>query len=46
MAACRYVEEIGSVAKRSVGVAPEVNLKECVTHTPQPIVFKAAYFDF
>ena len=31
----RYVEEIGSAAmlaaKRSAGVAPEVNLRECVT---------------
>ena len=32
---CRYVEETGSAAmlaaKRSAGVAPEVNLRECVT---------------
>ena len=40
--ACRYVVEIGSAAmlaaKRSAGVAPEVNLWECGTHTPLPSV--------
>ena len=36
MPACRYMEENSSAAmlatKRSAGVAPEVNLRECVTH--------------
>ena len=34
----RYLEENGSAAmlaaKRSAGITPEVNLKECVTHMP------------
>ena len=41
----RYVEEIGSVAmlaaKRSAGVAPEVNLSKCTMHMPLPSVNKA-----
>ena len=46
MPACRYVEEIDSVAKRSVGVKPEVNLIEHVIHKPLPSVNKAAHSDF
>ena len=42
----RFVEEIGLAAmlaaKRSAGVAPEVNLREHVTHMPPPNVNKAA----
>ena len=38
MPACRYVEKNGSATmlavKGSAGVAPEVNLREHVTHTP------------
>ena len=37
----RYVEEIGSVTKRSAGVTPEVNLRECETHMPPPSANKA-----
>ena len=46
----RYVEENFSAAmmatKRLVGVTPEVNLRECVTYTPQPGVNTAAYSGF
>ena len=46
MFARRYMEENGSAAKlatkRSAGVAPEVNLKECVAHTLLPSMNKAA----
>ena len=34
------------VAKRSAGVAPEVNLRECVTYKPLPSVNKDAHSDF
>ena len=50
MPACRYVEEICSVVmlgpRRSAGVTPEVNLRQCVTHTPPPITNKAAHSGF
>ena len=50
MPACRYVEENGSAAmlaaKRSVGVAPEVNFREHVTHMPPPSMNKAAHSGF
>ena len=50
MPARRYMEKNGSVAilaaKRSAGVAPEVNLGECVTRTPLPTVIKAAHSGF
>ena len=50
MPAHRYGEEIGSAAmlatKRSAGVAPEVNLRECVTHMPLPRTDKAAHSGF
>ena len=50
MPACRYVEENGSSVmlgtKRSAGVAPEVNLREHVTHIPLPSVNKAAHCGF
>ena len=46
----RYVEEIWLVAilaaKRSAGVAPEVHLKEYVTHLPLPSANKAAHSGF
>ena len=46
----KYVEEIGSAAllaaKRSAGVTPEVNLRQCVTHRPPPSVNKAAHSGF
>ena len=46
----RYVEEIGSTAmlatKRSAGVAPEVNLKECVKEMPMPSANKTAHSGF
>ena len=42
MPTCRYVEENGLAAKRSAGVAPEVNLGECVTCMPPPSTDKAA----
>ena len=46
----RYVKEIGSVtmlaAKRSLSVAPEVNLKECVTCMPLPRANKVARSGF
>ena len=45
-----YVEEIGSAAmlatKRSAGVAPEVNLREHVTHKSLPSANKAAHSGF
>ena len=41
----RYVKQIDSAAilaaKRLAGIAPEVDLKECITHTPPPSVNKA-----
>ena len=44
------MEENGSAtmlaAMRSAGDAPEVNLKECVTHTPPPSANKAAHSGF
>ena len=50
MPARRYVEEIGSAAmlatKRSAGVTPEVNLRECVTHKPLPSANKAVHSGF
>ena len=33
-------------AKRSAGVAPEVNLREHISHTPPPSVNKAAHSGF
>ena len=45
MPSCRYVEEIGSAAmlatKRLAGVAPEVNLRECITCMPLSCANKA-----
>ena len=50
MAGRSYVEQIGSAvmlaAKRSEGVAPEVNLREGATHTPLPSMNKAAHSGF
>ena len=50
MPACRYVDEISSAdmlaTKRSVGVTPEVNLRECVTPMPPPSVNKVAHSGF
>ena len=46
MLAHRYVEENSSVAKRSAGVTPEVNIRECVTHTHPPSVNNAAHSGF
>ena len=50
MPGCRYVEEIGLAAmlaaKRSAGVTPEVNLRECVTCMPLPSANKAAHSGF
>ena len=50
MPAHRYVEEIRLAAmltaKRSAGVAPEVNLRECVTYMPPLSVNKAAHSGF
>ena len=50
MPAHRYVEENGSDAmlatKRSAGVAQEVNLKECVTHTLLPSVHDDGHYGF
>ena len=47
MPAYRYMEENGSAAmlpaKRLAVVTPEVNLRECITHTPLPSVNKAAH---
>ena len=47
MPARRYMEESGSAAmlagKRSIGVAPEVNFRECVTHIPPIGTNKAAH---
>ena len=50
MVVCKYVDWNGSAAtlttKRSAGVAPDVNLREHVTHTPLPSVNKAAHSGF
>ena len=50
MSSCSYVEEIGMAAmlvtKRSAGVAPEVNLRECVMCMPLPSANKAAHSGF
>ena len=50
MPARRYMEENGltamMVTKMLVGIAPEVNLRECVTLTPLPSTNKAAHSDF
>ena len=50
MPARRYLEEIGLAAmlavKKLVGVTPEVNLRECVTHAPPPSTNKAAHSGF
>ena len=50
MHAHRYVEENSLAAilatKRSAGVTPEVNLRECVRHTSLPSMNKAAHSDF
>ena len=47
MPAHRYKEEISLstmlAAKRSVGVTPEMNLRECVTHMPLASTNKAAH---
>ena len=46
MSARRYVEENDSAAmvtaKRSAGIAPEVNIREHITYTTQPSVNKGA----
>ena len=41
MPAHRYVEEIGLA-----GVAPDMNLRECLTCIPPPSANKAAHFGF
>ena len=50
MPADRYVEKISLATmlavKRLVGVAPEMNLRECVTHMPPQSMNKAAHSDF
>ena len=50
MPGLRYVEEDSSAAmlttKTSAGVTPEVNLMKHVTHTPLPIINKAAHSVF
>ena len=50
MPARRHVEEIGSAAmlvpKRLAGVAPEVNLREHLTHMPMPSANKAPHPGF
>ena len=47
MPACRYMEENSLAAmlstKSSAGVAPEVNLRECVACMPLPNVNRAVY---
>ena len=46
----RYMEETAWLhalaANSSAGVAPKVNLRECVTHTPPPSLNKAAHSGF
>ena len=50
MPACRYTEKNGLAAmvatKRVAGVTPEVNLRECITHTPLLGVNKASHSGF
>ena len=50
MPAHRYMEENGLAAmlatKRSEGVAPEVKLRECVTHVPPSSMIKAVHSGF
>ena len=49
MPACKYVEENGSaamsVAKRSAGVIPEMNLRKCVTRMPLSSANEATNFE-
>ena len=42
----RFVEENGSVAEMSAGVAPEVNLREHVKCVPLPRANKAVHSEF
>ena len=44
MPAHGYMEENGSAAKRTTGVAPGLNLRKLVI--PQPSMNKAAHYDF
>ena len=50
MPACRYVEENGSTtmlaAKRSVGITPEVNLRDHIIYEPPPSMNKASHSRF
>ena len=50
MTAHSYEEENGSAAmlttRRSAGVTPDMNLIDCVTHTPPPNANKAAHSGF
>ena len=50
MPARRYMEEISLaamlVAKQFAGIAPEVNLRECVIHRPLSSANKAAHSGF
>ena len=50
MPACRYMKENGLAAmlaiKRSAGVAPKVNLRECIIPMPPSSVNKAAHSGF
>ena len=46
MLAHRYKEENGLAPKRSACVAPEENIRECVTCTPPPITDLAAHSGF
>ena len=46
----KYVDENGLAAilatKKSAGVAPKMNLRECTSHTPPPNANKAAHSGF
>ena len=50
MPACRYMEENASAAmlatKRLAGVAPEVSVWECITHTPLSSVNMSSHSGF
>ena len=50
MPVCRYAEENGSAtmlaAKRSAGVTPKMNVRECITHVSPPSVNKAIHSGF
>ena len=46
MPGCRYMEENGLAMMLLASLVPEVDLRECVTHTPPPSMNKAVHSGF